>query len=85
MHLTSKQFAHAAAIAAEIESLEEEVNDLLQGNELTFQPESSPKVLPTPCLDAQENCDFSAGRQQQGKRDLDACGCAHSQTEQKAS
>ncbi len=47
MHLTSKQFAHAAAIAAEIESLEKQVNDLLQGNELTFQPESSPKVLPT--------------------------------------
>jgi len=47
VHLTSKQFAHAAAIAEEIESLEKQVNDLLQGNEITFQPESSPKALPT--------------------------------------
>jgi len=47
VHLTSKQFAHAAAIAEEIESLEKEVNDLLQGNEITFRPESSPKSLPT--------------------------------------
>ncbi len=47
VHLTSKQFAHAAAIAEEIESLEKQVNDLLQGNEITFQPESSTKALPT--------------------------------------
>ena len=47
MHLTSKQFAHAATIAEEIESLEKQVNDLLQGNETTFQPEGSPKALPT--------------------------------------
>ena len=47
MHLTSKQFAHAATISEEIESLEKQVNDLLQGNEITFQPESSPRALPT--------------------------------------
>jgi hypothetical protein len=47
VHLTSQQFAHAAAIAEEIESLEKQVNDLLQGKEITSQPESSPKALPT--------------------------------------
>ena len=47
MHLTSKQFAHAAAIAEEIESLERQVNDLLQGKEVTIQPESSPKTPQT--------------------------------------
>ena len=47
MHLTSKQFARAAAIAEEIESLEKQVNDLLQGKEIAFQPESSPKTPPT--------------------------------------
>jgi hypothetical protein len=47
VHLTSKQFAHAAAIAEEIESLEKQVKDLLQGKEITFQPESSPKAPPT--------------------------------------
>jgi len=31
VHLTSKRFARAAAIAEEIESLEKQVNDLLQG------------------------------------------------------
>ena len=46
MHLTSKQFARAAAIAEEIESLEKQVNDLLQGKEVTLQPESSPKAPP---------------------------------------
>ena len=47
VHLTSKQFAHAAAIAEEIESLKKQVNDLLQGKEIAFQPESSPKTPPT--------------------------------------
>jgi hypothetical protein len=47
VHLTSKQFARAAAIAEEIESLEKQVNDLLQGKEITLQPESSPKAPPT--------------------------------------
>ena len=47
MHLTSKQFAHAAAIAEEIESLENQVNDLLQGKEITIRPESSPKTPQT--------------------------------------
>ena len=47
MHLTSKQFARAAAIAEEIESLEKQVNDLLQGKEIAFQPESSLKTPPT--------------------------------------
>ena len=47
MHLTSKQFAHAAAIAEEIESLEKQVNDLLQGKEITIQPESSPQTPQT--------------------------------------
>jgi hypothetical protein len=47
VHLTSKQFAHAAAIAEEIESLEKQVNDLLQGKEITIQPESSPKTPQT--------------------------------------
>ena len=46
MHLTSKQFARAAAIAEEIESLEKQVNDLLQGKGITLQPESSPKAPP---------------------------------------
>ena len=46
MHLTSKQFAHAAEIAEEIESLEKQINDLLLGKEVTFQPESSPKAPP---------------------------------------
>ena len=36
-----------AAIAEEIESLEKQVDDLLQGKEIAFQPESSPKTLPT--------------------------------------
>ena len=36
-----------AAIAEEIESLEKQVNDLLQGKEITLQPESSPKAPPT--------------------------------------
>ena len=47
MHLTSKQFAQAAAIAEEIESLEKQVNDLLQGKESTLQTESGPKAPPT--------------------------------------
>ena len=34
---------------------------------------------------ASRNCDFSVVCQQRGKRDLDACGFAHSETEQKAS
>jgi len=44
VHLTSKQFARAAAIVEEIESLEKQVNDLLQGKESTLQPESNPKA-----------------------------------------
>ena len=52
MHLTSKQFARAAAIAEEIESLEKQVNDLLQGKEITLQPESSPKAPPTRSVQA---------------------------------
>ena len=47
VHLTSKQFAHAAAIAEEIESLEKQVDDLLQGKEVTFQRESGLKAPPT--------------------------------------
>jgi hypothetical protein len=50
VHLTSKQFAHAAAIAEEIESLEKQVNDLLQGKEITIQPESSPKTPQAPSV-----------------------------------
>ena len=46
MHLTSKQFADAAKIAEQIEALERQINDLLQGKEITFQPESSPKGPP---------------------------------------
>jgi hypothetical protein len=42
--LTSKEFAHAAAIAEEVESLENQVNDLLLGKEITIQPESTPKT-----------------------------------------
>ena len=40
VHLTSKQFAHAAEIAEEIESLEKQINDLLLGKEVTFCPAS---------------------------------------------
>jgi hypothetical protein len=47
VHLTSKQFARAAAIAEEIESLEKQVNDLLQGKDITLQPETSSKAPPT--------------------------------------
>ena len=47
MHLTSKQFARAAAIAEEIEALENRVNDLLQGKEITIQPECGPKTPQT--------------------------------------
>lgn len=47
MYLTSKQFADAAKIAEQIESLQKQINDLLQGKEITFQPESSPKAPPT--------------------------------------
>jgi hypothetical protein len=45
-HLTSKQFADAAKIAEQIEALERQINDLLQGKEMTFRPESSPKAPP---------------------------------------
>jgi hypothetical protein len=46
VHLTSKQFAAAAKFAERIEALEKQINDLLQGKEITFQPESSPKAPP---------------------------------------
>ena len=46
MHLTSKQLARAAAIAEEIESLQKQVNELLQGKRSPFQPESTPKAPP---------------------------------------
>jgi len=86
VHLTSKQFADAAKIAEQIEALEKQINDLLQGKEITFQPESSPKAPPTRRgLAAQECCDFSAGRQQRRKRDIEACSGSNSQKEQTAS
>ena len=60
MHLTSKQFARAAAIAEEIESLEKQVNDLLQGKEITLQPESSPKAPRTQSVRAPKKIATSA-------------------------
>jgi hypothetical protein len=43
----TKQFADTAKIAEQIEALERQINDLLQGKEITFRPESSPKGSPT--------------------------------------
>ena len=60
MHLTSKQFARAAAIVEEIESLEKQVNDLLQGKETTLQPEISPKAPPTRSVPAPKKIATSA-------------------------
>jgi hypothetical protein len=60
VHLTSKQFARAAAIAEEIESLEKQVNDLLRGKEITLQPQSSPKVPPTRSVQALKKIATSA-------------------------
>jgi hypothetical protein len=60
VHLTSKQFAHAAKIAEQIESLEKQINDLLLGKEVTFQPESGPKAPPTRGVSTLKNVATSA-------------------------
>ena len=46
MHLSSKTLGQAAQIAEQIEWLEKQLDDLLQGEELTSQSESAPKAVP---------------------------------------
>jgi hypothetical protein len=60
VNLTSKQFADAAKIAEQIESLQKQINDLLQGKETTFRPENSPKAPPTRRVSLRRNVVTSA-------------------------
>jgi hypothetical protein len=45
VHLSSKTLGQAAQIAEQIEWLEKQLDDLLQGKELTSQSESAPKAV----------------------------------------
>ena len=48
MHLSSKTLAQAAQLAEQIESLEKQLDDLLQGKEISWQNQRTPKRRVSP-------------------------------------
>jgi hypothetical protein len=68
VHLSSKTLAQAARLAEQIESLEKQLDDLLQGKEISWQNQRTPKAPAKQRVSSPGNSLSSAPKARKGER-----------------